>query len=251
MELQPEDRIPERVLVICAHPDDIEFGVAGSVAKWKQDGAEVIYCLVTDGAAGDNNPGTDLQKLKQTRREEQQAAAEVIGVKDVRFLDYPDGVLEPTLEVRRDLTRIIREVKPDRVVCQDPTTFFTRGEYVNHPDHRAAGEAAIYATFPSSPSRPIFPDLLDEGFEPHQVIDLYMTLTTNPDTIVDISSTLEDKLEALVQHRSQLGDGKDAAERVRGWAKANGEDNGVAYGEVFRVIRFRRKEADESPNGKK
>jgi len=248
MELKPEDRIPERVLVICAHPDDIEFGVAGSVAKWRQQGAEVIYCLVTDGAAGDNNPDADLKKLKQVRREEQRAAAGVVGVTDIRFLDYPDGVLEPTLAVRRDLTRVIREVKPDRVVCQDPTTVFSRGEYVNHPDHRAAGEAAIYATFPSSPSRPIFPELLDEGFEPHQVIDLYMTLTTAPDTIVDISDTLEDKLEALVQHRSQLGDGKDAAERVRGWASDAGQQHGIAYGEVFRVLRFRHK---ESPNGKK
>jgi LmbE family N-acetylglucosaminyl deacetylase len=141
--LQQDRTTPRRVLVIVAHPDDIEFGVAGSVTRWVDEGAHVTYCIVTDGAAGSNEPGTDLAKLTQQRREEQINAAAVAGVQDVRFLGHRDGVLQPTMDLRRELTRLIREVRPDRVVCQDPTTVFVRDEYVNHPDHRAAGASHL------------------------------------------------------------------------------------------------------------
>jgi LmbE family N-acetylglucosaminyl deacetylase len=231
---QDNSTAPERVLVIVAHPDDIEFGTAGSIARWVNEGAEVTYCVITDGAAGSNEPGVDPAELAERRREEQIRAARTVGVEDVRFLGYSDGLLEPTIELRRELTRLIREVRPERLICQDPTTVFVRGEYVNHPDHRAAGEAAIYAVFPSAGTRPIFPELLDEGYRPHNVRELYMMLTLQPDIAVDISGTIERKLEALLCHESQVG--PDAADRVRGWNAEAGEEVGCGYAEVFRVM---------------
>ncbi len=244
MALAHEERIPERVLVIVAHPDDIEFGMAGSVARWKEQGAEVVYAIITDGAAGSNEPGVDPDELARTRVEEQRAAAAVLGVTDVRFLGYRDGTLQPTLELRRELTRLIREVRPDRVVTQDPTTVFVESIYVNHPDHRAAGEAAVYATFPSAVTRPIFPELLAEGYEPHEVKELYLTLTLEPTRAVDISPYMARKVEALLCHQSQVG--PEVAEWIRAWNAEEGEQAGVEYAEAYRVIGL---DEDEMPTG--
>ncbi len=229
---------PLRILVIVAHPDDIEFGVAGSVARWVDEGAQVTYGIVTDGAAGSNEPGVDLKALAIQRQSEQCAAAEAVGVHDVRFLGYPDGVLQPTMELRRDLTRLIRQVKPDRVVCQDPATVFAGDDYVNHPDHRAAGEAAIYAVFPSAETRPVFPELLEEGYEPHHVAELYLTLTMQPNTRVDITATIDRKIAALLCHKSQVG--TEVEEWVRGWNAEAGKEIDVPFAEAFRVMHFER-----------
>lgn len=231
------DTSPLKILVIVAHPDDIEFGCAGSVARWTDEGAEVTYCLVTDGAAGSNAPGADLEELVRVRQAEQIAAAAVVGVRDVRFMGYPDGVLVHTLELRRDLTRLIRELKPDRVVCSDPTLVFAESYYINHPDHRAAAEAAIYATFPSAGTRPIFPELLAEGYEPHDVAELYVHFTAHPDTFVDISSTIDRKVESLLCHKSQVG--PEVGDMVRKWAADTGEKAGYAYAETFRVMKLK------------
>jgi len=238
------DHTPERVLVIVAHPDDIEFGMAGSIARWVNDGAQVTYCLVTDGSAGSNDPNTDWDELIKVRHEEQCAAAEKVGVTDVRFLGYKDGTLQPTLEVRRDLTRLVREIKPDRVLAQDPTTVFFRDTYVNHPDHRAAGEAAIYAVFPSAPSRPIFPELLDEGYEPHEVKELYLALTPEPTVFVDITAQMDRKIESLLCHQSQVGE--EVSDWVREWSSEAGKRLGVQYAEGFRVIRLAEDEVQEA-----
>lgn len=233
----PEARVPERVLVMMAHPDDIEFGAAGTVAKWTQQGVEVIFCLITNGAAGSNDPDAKLDELIKRRQEEQWAAAAVLGVTQIHFLGYADGVLQPTLELRRDLTRLIRQIKPDRVLAQDPSTIFVRDMYINHPDHRAAGEAAVYATFPSAETRPIFPELLEEGLEPYKVKDLYLTLTLEPNTFVDITDTMEHKIESLTQHKSQVTE-----ERVREFVESfNAEMGamvGVKYAEMYRVMKF-------------
>lgn len=230
---------PRRILVIVAHPDDIEFGVAGSVARWVDEGTQVTYGVITDGAAGSNDSGVDLKALAKLRQVEQRAAAEVIGVHDVHFLGHPDGVLRPTMALRRDLTRLIRQVKPDRVVCQDPTTVFAGDDYINHPDHRAAGEAAIYAVFPSAETRPVFPELLDEeDCEPHHVSELYLTLTMQPNTHIDITATIDRKIEALLCHKSQVG--AEVEEWVRGWNAEAGKEIGVAFAEGFRVMRFDR-----------
>ena len=229
---------PLTVLVIVAHADDIEFGNAGTLARWIKEGAEVTYCIVTDNGSGSNDPTMTREKLVQIRRDEQLAAAEAIGVKEVIFLGYPDGILEPSLALRRDLTRVIRQLKPYRVIAQDPTTFFVEDYYINHPDHRAAGEAAIYAVFPSAETRPIFPELLTDGYEPHHVTELYLTLTLKPNCTEDITSTMEDKIRALSCHKSQLGESD--FKWVYEWATEAGKAAGYTYAEQYRVMRFER-----------
>ncbi len=227
---------PEPILVIAAHADDIEFAAAGTIAGWAAAGHPVTYCIVTDGAAGSNEPGIDPAALVRQRQAEQRAAAQALGVQDVRFLGYPDGILQPTLELRRELTRLIRELRPFRVLCQDPTLVFAGNTYINHPDHRAAGEAALYAVFPSAETRPIFPELLAEGYEPHKVRELYLMFPAAPDLYLDISDRIEQKIASLLCHRSQLG--PEVADWVRKWDAEHGAQLGVDYAEAFRVIRF-------------
>jgi LmbE family N-acetylglucosaminyl deacetylase len=229
-------KTPIRILGVFAHPDDSEFMLGGSVARWVDEGAHVTYCIVTNGAAGSNEPDQDLADLVKTREAEQRAACAVLGVHEVLFLGYPDGTLEPTIELRRALTRIIRQLKPDRVVSGDPTAVLYGDEYINHPDHRAAAEAALYAVFPSAVTRPIFPELLAEGYEPHQVKEVYISGTTNPNLYIDISDTLDRKIEALRCHKSQLdpGDGQ----WVREWAAETGKAGDLEYAEAFRVMKL-------------
>jgi LmbE family N-acetylglucosaminyl deacetylase len=227
---------PQQILVIAAHADDIEFGMAGTVARWTSEGHTVTYCIITDGSAGSNDPDVQPRELIATRRDEQIAAAAVVGVTDVRFLGYTDGSLQPTIALRRELTRLIRDVKPYRVICQDPTTVFVDTNYINHPDHRAAGEAAIYAVFPSAETRPIFPELLSEGFAPHKVSELWLTLTTTDDQYIDVTDFMDRKIESLLCHRSQVG--PEAAEWIKQWNAEAGQKAGCAFAEGFRVMRF-------------
>jgi LmbE family N-acetylglucosaminyl deacetylase len=230
-----------RVLGVFAHPDDPEFMCGGSAALWADQGAQITYVIVTNGAAGSNDPNQDLNELVRMREAEQRAACAVLGIQEVIFLGYADGTLQPTLELRRDLTRIIRQLKPDRVVCGDPAAVLYGDSYINHPDHRAAAEAAIYAVFPSAVTRPIFPELLAEGYEPHQVREVYISAdAAHVNTYVDISSTLERKIEALRCHKSQLdpGDGK----WVRDWAAETGKAGELEYAESFRVMKLVREE---------
>ena len=239
----PQRDEPYHIVVTAAHHDDIEFGVAGSVARWIRDeGASVTYIIITDGGSGSNDPDVIREQLVELRRAEQIEAAARVGVYDVRFLGHPDGCLQATLDVRRDLTRIIRETKPYRVVCQDPTTVFVQRGYINHPDHRAAGEASIYAVFPSAETRPIFPELLAEGYEPHKVSELYLNLSQESTHYYDISSTIDLKMAALGAHVSQLGAGEDFENGAKKWLKESNRDGGrmvgVGYAEYFRVLKF-------------
>lgn len=236
-------KTPKRILVIAAHPDDIEFGAGGSVALWADAGAQITYCLVTDGGAGSNAPDADLKELVRQRQNEQCEAAAIVGVHDVRFLGYPDGTLQPTLELRRELTRLIRELKPERVVISDPTMVFAGNYYINHPDHRAAAEAALYAVFPSAGTRPIFPELLAEGYEPHDVSELYIQFSERPDEIIDITSTMDRKIAALLCHKSQLG--PEVEKMVREWDAELGKEKGYAFAEGFRVMKLKQDEAAE------
>ncbi len=234
----------KKILIAVAHHDDIEFGIGGSVAKWVQDGAEVVYVIITDGGAGSNTPGIVRADLVAQRQQEQINAAAAVGVTDIHFLGYPDGVLQPTIDLRRDLVRIIRGVKPDRVVCQDPTTVFFGDNYINHPDHRAAGEATLYSVFPSSETRPIFPELLEEGFEPHKVKELYVTLSTAPTHFTDITNFVDHKIAALRCHVSQLGDEKAFNEGPLKWIQERTEESGkmagVVAAEFFKIMTLSR-----------
>ena len=194
----------ERILVVVAHPDDAEFGCAGSVARWVADGAEVHYCLFTSGNAGSDDPSMTPERLAAVREAEQRAAARVLGVKSVAFLHYPDGDLEDTRDARRDVIREIRRVRPDRVVCQSPFPSFN--PYSGHRDHRHAGRLTLDAVYPYARDRMHFPELLAEGFEPHKVRGVYVMGHDEPDIVVDITATMDRKLEALRCHASQLRD---------------------------------------------
>jgi len=222
-------------LVILAHPDDAEFTVAGTVARWVKEGSRVVYVVCTDGSRGSNAPGMPPERMKPIRHAEQQAAAGVLGVSEVIFLDYEDGTLTVSLELRRDLTRVIRRFRPDIVICSDPSSILRGNSYVNHPDHRAAGEAALYAIFPSACTRFIFRELLEEGLEPHKVHEIYLYGSPEPDTWVDISDTMKLKLEALKCHRSQVKPEYVDA-RLSTWNGELGRRYGVGYAEEFKRI---------------
>lgn len=239
MELEKPLASPSTILIIVAHPDDIELSCGGSVAVWTDAGHKVVYCIATDGSAGSDDLTITREALTERRQQEQMRAAQIVGVTDVRFLGYQDGMLQPTLDFRRDLTRLIREVKPYRVVLMDPTTILVKNQefdYINHPDHRAASEAALYAIFPSAPTKRIFPDLLAEGLEPHFVSEVYLSFTHEPTLVVDISERIELKITSLLKHESQLD--TSAVEMVRRWDARAGASVGVAYAETYRVMRF-------------
>lgn len=237
-------KAPLRVLGVFAHPDDPEFSCGGSAAVWADQGAEITYVIVTNGAAGSNDPNCDLAELVRIREAEQRAACAVLGVKEVIFLGFADGTLQPTLELRRELTRLVRRIKPDRVICGDPSAIVFGEGYINHPDHRATDEATIYAVFPSAVTRPIFPELLAEGLEPHQVKEVYLiSFGEWASVFVDIESTMERKIEALRCHKTQLdpGDGQ----WLRDWAAETGKAGGMKYAEGFRAIRLVEEEKAE------
>ncbi|HUG15836.1 MAG TPA: PIG-L family deacetylase, partial [Thermomicrobiales bacterium] len=165
---------PRRVMVVMAHPDDAEFICAGTVATWAAEGQEIIYVLGTSGDKGSEDPAMTAERLIATREAEQRAACDVLGVREVVFLRMPDAELVPDLEMRRTLTRVIRQHKPDAVVCQDPTERWVGSGYIQHPDHIAMGEATLAALFPSARDRLTFPELLAEGLEPHKVNEVYI-----------------------------------------------------------------------------
>jgi len=223
---------------IHAHPDDQDFTVAGTLAKWARAGASVVSVIITSGDAGSNDParGADYKPdLAQLREDEQRQANLILGVSETVFLRYPDGELTASLDLRRDLTRQIRKHRPEVVVTGDPTAWFYGQDYINHPDHRAAAEAALYAVFPSAGTRMIFTELLEEGLLPHDVSRLYIHGSETPDTWVDISETMNLKIQALKKHLSQA-DTHEAETRIREWAAEEGKAGGVKLAEAFRVM---------------
>src|SRR5512132_3255283 len=225
----------ERAMVVYAHPDDAEFGVAGTIAKWARAGVEITYCMVTNGASGSDDPNMTREKLRDTRYAEQRAAAKILGVKHCVFLGYEDGYLYPTLEVRRDVGRQIRIHKPDVLMAMDPTTRIAGEFYVNHPDHIAAGEVALRSINPDASTRQMFPELWkDEKLEPHKPKALFLETFGDGGTVVDISDTMPTKIKALLAHRSQLG--PEAEGFVRDWNKRTGKSAGYKFGESFKVI---------------
>jgi LmbE family N-acetylglucosaminyl deacetylase len=227
-------------LVLFAHPDDAEYMCGGTVALWSREGAEVHYVVITDGSAGSNSPGAAGEEVSKVRKAEQRAAAAVLGVKTVTFLDFADGLLEVTSETRKAVTREVRRIRPDVLVAPDPSRLWSNDRtYVNHPDHRAAGELALRAVMPDAPSRPLFPELLDEGFEPFGIPSLWLG-SEEPDTYVDITRTIDAKLEALARHRSQQGEA--SAPWVRERARRLGGAAGVEYGEGFRTFSLKEEE---------
>lgn len=227
--------IPQRAMFIFAHPDDIEFGVAGTAARWVQGGAEVAYVLLTSGDVGIADLTLTRAEAAAIREREQLAAAERIGVKEVIFLREPDGMLVNTLTLRRKLVREIRRFRPEVVVCGDPTAWFVNSTYVNHPDHRAAASAAIEAVFPAAGQPHIFAELAEEGLQAHKVRKLYVEAWNGGDTWVDITDTIDLKIAALRCHASQMRDW-DPEPMLRQWAAEAARGKEMAYAETFRVI---------------
>ncbi len=228
----------ERILVVAAHPDDIDFGASGSVATWTSEGIDVSYCILTDGDAGGSDRNVTRADMARLRREEQTAAAGCVGVTDLSFLGHPDGRLESTLEVRRDISRVIRQVRPQRVVLPSPERNWQR-IFASHPDHLAAGVAAIAAVYPDARNPFAHPELLEEGLEPHTVEEVWMMAFPDPDTWVDVTEQFDRKVLALQCHRSQVGGWEDLADAMRQWGMAIARQGGLPEGrlaEAFRVI---------------
>ena len=198
-----------------AHADDAEWGCSGTVAKWCAEGWEVVHVLCTDGSKGSDDPDMTSGRLAGIRREEQRNAGKVLGLHDVVFLGYEDSMLQPTLELRRDIAREIRRHKPDVLICMSPVRRLSGDDYLGHPDHYASGEAALSAVFPSARDRLTFPELLEEGLEPHKVREVYLWGSDQPDTFIDVTDTFDKKVEALFCHRSQMGDPTDGDRRAR------------------------------------
>lgn len=214
-------RIPERrsrVMVVMAHPDDAEFICAGTVARWASEGSEIVYVLVTSGDKGSNDPAKTPSQLAALREAEQREAARILGVKYVEFLRYRDAEVVADLNLRRDLVRVMRRFRPDAVICQDPTSRYFGQEYIQHPDHIATGEATLAAVFPSVRDRLTFPELLEQGLEPHIVGHVYLAGAREPDVFVDITAFFDQKIAALRAHRSQMGDW-DPEPMLRLWAQ--------------------------------
>jgi LmbE family N-acetylglucosaminyl deacetylase len=235
-----EPAAPARVLSIHAHPDDQEFTVGGTLAKWSKAGSQVVTVCITSGGAGSNEhtpPDMTREKLVPIREEEQRQACRVLGISEVVYLGYEDGMLEPSLALRRDLTRVIRRYRPDAVVCGDPTMRFFGAIYMNHPDHRAAADATLDAVFPSAETRLIFPELLKEGLEPHKVRSVFIHGSEKPDTFIDISEFLGAKVSALKEHRTQMGTW-DPTDMITGWAKMQGAKRKLEAAESYRLMRL-------------
>jgi LmbE family N-acetylglucosaminyl deacetylase len=204
-----------RVLSITAHPDDVDFGAAGTIARWADAGIEVTYCLVTDGDAGGSDENFPRAEMPALRRAEQIAAAKCVGVHDVRFLGYPDGRVQATLDLRRDLARVIRQVRPDRILCPSPERNYLRAG-LSHPDHRAVGSAALDAVYPDARNPFAFPELRqDEGLAPWTVREVWIVGTPSPNHFVDVTATFGRKVAALRAHESQTGHMDDLEERLR------------------------------------
>lgn len=220
-------------LVIFAHPDDAEFMCGGTVAAWALEGTDVHYCVISDGSAGSNEPGMTRERMIPIREREQRAAAEVLGVRTVTFLGFVDGELEVSLETRKAVARVVRRVRPEVIVAPDPSRLWAGSRYINHWDHKQAGTLALCAVMPDAPSRPQFPELLDEGLEPFEVPNLWL-VAEDTDTYVDISKTIDTKIEALRRHESQGT--ADAEEWVRERARKTGEKAGMEHAEGFKAF---------------
>ena len=227
-----------------AHPDDAEFGCSGTVAKWCRQGMEVVYVICTDGSKGSSDPSITSQQVTEIRYKEQEAAARVLGVKQVVFLGYEDSMLQPTLELRRDIAKEIRRHKPDVVICQSPVRSLNSQGYVGHPDHLAAGEATLSAVFPTARDRLTFPELLEDGLKPHKVRELLVSDREHADKWIDVSDVIDVAVEALQQHVSQVG-GWDAGSHMREWRAKIGEAREIPYAEAFKSFQFRVDELKE------
>jgi LmbE family N-acetylglucosaminyl deacetylase len=240
---------PESCMVIVAHPDDIEFSCAGTIARWVSAGARISYVLCTSGDVGIAAAGMTKAQATEIRESEQRAAAEVLGVKEVIFLREPDGMLQATLELRKKLVREIRRFKPEVVITGDPTIVWAGDSYINHPDHRAASTAALDAIFPAAGQPNLFEELKSEGLTAHKVRKVYVTGWSQTELYVNISDTIDLKVAALRAHKSQMKDW-DPEPRVKEWAAERAKGKEMTYAEAYRVVSLESDEDWEKNKGR-
>lgn len=226
--------VPESVMAIAAHPDDIEYSCAGTIARWVRAGTRVCYVLCTSGEVGIAEPGMTKARATEIREEEAREAARIVGVNDVVFLREPDGLLQATLEVRRKLVREIRWFRPEVVICSDPTVVWSGENYINHPDHRAAGLAALEAVFPAAGQPNLFEELEAEGLKAHKTRKVYVSGWAQTEVFVNIEETIDLKIAALRAHKSQMREDPERYVRGRTSDRARGKE--MDYAESFRVI---------------
>lgn len=221
-----------------AHPDDCDFGAGGTIAQWTAKGIEVSYCIITNGDQGGEESGIPLEEMAQVRQKEQRDAGAALGVTDITYLNYRDGWLIPSIELRKEIVKAIRIAKPDRMLVQSPERNWER-IFASHPDHLAAGETAIQAVYPDARNPYAFTDLKEAGFEPWRVREVWMTGSPTPNHFVDITETFDKKMTALHAHVSQTAHNKELENMVREWGQRNAEAHGLPAGkivEIFKVI---------------
>lgn len=237
---------PERsrriILAVGAHPDDIDIGCAGSIAKWVKEGGEAYYLILTDGSKGSDDTKISNKELVQLRQAEQLNSAKILGLKQVFFLDFVDGELENNLKLRIEIVRIIRQVKPNTVICWDPTLYYdVDRKFINHPDHRVAGQATLDAIFPFARNARTFPELMEQGLEPHVVEEVLLVNFQKSNFYVDITETLDLKMQAIGAHPSQFRDIEKFKERIKGFNRDYGKKAKpkTKYAEAFFRITLR------------
>lgn len=229
----------ERILIVTAHPDDLDFGAGGTIAQWAQKGIAISYCICTNGDQGGVDPSISREEMRAIRQREQRDAGAIFGVTDIHFLNYRDGWLEPTISLRKDIVRVIRKVRPQRMVIQSPERNWERLG-ASHPDHLAAGEAAIQAIYPDSGNRFAFEDLLqDEKLEPWTIREAWVFMQNSANHVVDITETFDKKIAAITSHVSQTAHAEGLEERIREWGARNASEAGLPEGrlaETFKIV---------------
>lgn len=236
-----DQSVPKVVLGVAAHPDDLDFMASGTMAAWAAQGAEIYYLILTRGDKGSADTSADPKQLTELRRQEQRDAGKVLGLKDVSFCDYEDGMLTPSFDVKRDIVRVIRRVKPEAVVTVDPTMlYYAERSFINHSDHRAAGQATIDAVYPLARDHLSFAELYtDELLEPHKTKQLYLTHFGQENCFIDITATIDQKMQALAAHASQMPDLPATEKLMRSYAEEAGQRAGVQYAEGFVKINIK------------
>jgi LmbE family N-acetylglucosaminyl deacetylase len=234
-----DDSSVERILFVTAHPDDLDFGAGGTIAQWTDKGIEVSYYVCTNGDQGGVDPNVPRSEMPKIRQKEQRDAGAILGVSDIHFLNHVDGHLVPTIELRKEIVRAIRTVRPQRMVIQNPERNWER-IFSSHPDHMAAAEAAMQAVYPDAGNPFAFEDLLKvEGLQPWTVQEVWVMSPNTINHVVDITSTIDRKLAAIKAHVSQTAHSPELDDRIREWGSKNAEAHGLSqgsYAETFRVV---------------
>jgi LmbE family N-acetylglucosaminyl deacetylase len=241
----PDWRGVERALVIMAHPDDPDFSCAGTAIQMARQGIEVTYMILTNGDKGNHNPLVTRNQLILMRKEEQRAAADLCGVKQVIFMDEEDGFLRPTFELRKRVCREIRRIRPQLIICPSPERYLVGDGYINHPDHRNAGLVALEAIFPAADNPMFYPDMADEGYLPHKISQLYVTGYDDPSVEINVSADVDTKIQAILAHKSQFEQPAEMEKWLRERGGDKQEDGTMRYFERFKAMRFDRRDEEE------